>query len=327
MPRFAALFLFLALAVRLDAQAWEYVIGGDSNPCLYILACTQPVIEWHPNGPVQYGVAGNDLVPGPGAHLYTVERGPTVRLVEVTRNGPNRLIYARSDQNDISVVVDRSGTFYVLTSGAGPVYRILTIGSNGALLDEQVLPFSAGGPIDLAADQCTLFLPDVGGVIHRFNVCTGTALPDFGVIPNAQDLHILPDGGVIAAVGETIATYAPNGTLRRTYTVPVQFGGGPTALGLERTGTVLVAIGEEGYGRVYRLELTSGAFTPLFTDEEEGSIINGPESIVPFDGWTAAIGPLVPAAGNPTAPVPTASEWALIALGAVLAGVALRRLG
>jgi len=56
--------------------------------------------------------------------------------------------------------------------------------------------------IDLASDRCTMFYSNEGPAIHRFNVCTNMALPDFtNVGPAFYALRILPNGDVLAAAG------------------------------------------------------------------------------------------------------------------------------
>ena len=67
--------------------------------------------------------------------------------------------------------------------------------------------------IDLAADQCTMFYSDEGPSIHRFNVCTNTALPDFtNAGPAFYALRILPNGDVLAAAQGSVKRFNSAGT-------------------------------------------------------------------------------------------------------------------
>jgi hypothetical protein len=315
--------LFLFLTVSASAQQWEWVIGGVANPCLTTLPCGTSKLEWHPNGPSENGAATLELAPAGAGVVYGLGTSGT-QLFDVRRNQADRLIFSASGQTAHALVVSASGTTYVTTSSVGFVNRVLAIGANGTLLATYVLPFPATAAIDLASDQCTLFYSDADGVIHRFNVCTGTSLPDFASGPALlDDLHILPDGGVIVSMDDVITTFAPNGSVVRTYTIPNLGDGGiigDSAVVLERAGTVLVTLGWEGEGLVYRLDLTTGSFTPLTP-----GTINSPRAIVALDGWTAALGPLLSAV-SPGVPVPATSTFALFTLAAVLVLVAIRRL-
>lgn len=77
--------------------------------------------------------------------------------------------------------------------------------------------------IDLAADGCTMFYTSVGPNVKRYDVCTSTQLPDFNAAPlpggMAQDLRVLPDGGVLVSSGEVIARLDQNGVLVQSYAV------------------------------------------------------------------------------------------------------------
>ena len=68
--------------------------------------------------------------------------------------------------------------------------------------------------IDLAADQCTMFYSDEGPTIHRFNVCTNVALPDFVTVGGANfyALRILTNGDVLVAAGPSVRRFNSAGT-------------------------------------------------------------------------------------------------------------------
>ena len=67
--------------------------------------------------------------------------------------------------------------------------------------------------IDLAADGCTMFYSDEGPSIHRFNVCTNTALTNFtNAGPNFFALRILSNGDVLVAAGASVKRFNSAGT-------------------------------------------------------------------------------------------------------------------
>ena len=63
--------------------------------------------------------------------------------------------------------------------------------------------------MDLAPDGCTMFYTSFGPNVKRYDVCTNTQLADFNAAPlpggMAQDLRVLPDGGVLVSSGQVIA--------------------------------------------------------------------------------------------------------------------------
>ena len=78
-----------------------------------------------------------------------------------------------------SVVFDKSNNAYVgLADGTG---QVLKFNSAGTMVNAYSPALEVRGTnwIDLAADQCTLRYTSQGSIIHSFNVCTNTQLPDF----------------------------------------------------------------------------------------------------------------------------------------------------
>jgi len=59
-----------------------------------------------------------------------------------------------------------------------------------------------------------MFYSDEGPAIHRFNVCTNTALADFVSVGGANfyALRILPNGDVLAAAGPSVRRFNSGGT-------------------------------------------------------------------------------------------------------------------
>jgi hypothetical protein len=121
--------------------------------------------------------------------------------------------------------------------------------------------------LDLSADQHTMFFtdrsPTAAPVIHRFDVRTGTNLPDFAAVPGATrtiaDLKLLPpgdgSGGAIVADTANIVRVDGSGRVVKTYDVPGQdtwFG-----IALDPDGRSFWAQTTTP-GNVFRFDITSG---------------------------------------------------------------------
>jgi hypothetical protein len=109
--------------------------------------------------------------------------------------------------------------------------------------------------IDLAADQCTMFYSDEGPSVHRFNVCTNTAMPNFtNAGPNFFALRVLPNGDVLAAAGASVKRFNSAGT----EILPAYTAGGENgffALNLDPDGTHFWSGGIVS-GIIYKFNLT-----------------------------------------------------------------------
>jgi hypothetical protein len=127
--------------------------------------------------------------------------------------------------------------------------------------------------IDLAADQCTMFYSDEGPTIHRFNVCTNTALADFVTsAPGFFALRILPNGDVLAAAGSGgVKRFNSAGTLVNTYTAAGEdffF-----ALNLDPDGTHFWS-GGINTGLIYKFNLTPVG-PPILTFSSQAAASGG----------------------------------------------------
>lgn len=98
----------------------------------------------------------------------------------------------------------------------------------GVLEASYPFPAVSRGPgFDVAPDGCTVFYASIagdriGGRIHRFDGCTGTALPDFATTPRmVNDLEVQPDGRVLVATDANVFLYRADGTLERTVVASV----------------------------------------------------------------------------------------------------------
>ena len=209
------------------------------------------------------------------------------------------------------LVADRAGNIYLFVT-KGRDTRLVAIRPDGTLRYDIAFETTSRG--DLAADQCTLIYTRRGGGAGRFDVCTATPLEPIANVAAGVTLRILPDGGLLVS-GDGLHRYDASGSLVRTIAVPPWVSNAVLALG-ENGRTALVGqFLDELNSRVFEIDLDSGAV--VRTVELELNSISG---IAAYRGWTAALGALAPA------PVPSLSTYALIALGAMLAMFAVRRL-
>lgn len=129
--------------------------------------------------------------------------------------------------------------------------------------------------IDLAADGCTLFYTSQGSRVKRFNVCTGTQLPDFNTVPlasTANQLRILSDGGVLVATNNAIVRLNASGTLVQTYSVA----GEPLLwYGVALVGDNTFWASNYGSSNVYRFNISSGAVLAGFNAGTPTTTVKG----------------------------------------------------
>jgi hypothetical protein len=192
--------------------------------------------------------------------------------------------------------------------------------------------------IDLAADQCTMFYSDEGSTIHRFNVCTNTALADFVTVGGANfyALRILPNGDVLVAAAGSVRRFNSGGT----EILPAYTASGETfffALNTDPDGTHFWS-GGITTGQIYKFNLTPVG-PPVLTFSSQiatggGTILAGlaifGENIV--GNPTPTVTPAGVPTATPTATrtptpaqavvVPTLSFPMLVLLGLALVGAA-----
>jgi outer membrane protein assembly factor BamB len=119
--------------------------------------------------------------------------------------------------------------------------------------------------IDLAADQCTVMYTSYGPNVKQFDLCAGIQLPNFNVAPlpggAAQDLRILPDGGVIVSSGQVIARLDAAGILAGSYSIAGEPG---FWAGLDLVGDGTFWAGNYETSNVYRFDLATGGVVTGF---------------------------------------------------------------
>jgi outer membrane protein assembly factor BamB len=158
-----------------------------------------------------------------------------------------------------AIVFDAGGTAYV--GQAGCTGDILKFPPGMATpIAYAVAPDAQGSFwVDLAPDGCTMAYTSFGPNVKQFDVCAGVQLPDFNRAPlpgDAQDLRILPDGGVLVSSGDVIARLDASGVQTGTYEVA-----GETSwwAGLDLVGDGSFWAGNYETSNVYRFDLATGA--------------------------------------------------------------------
>lgn len=113
--------------------------------------------------------------------------------------------------------------------------------------------------MDLAPDACTMFYTSFGPNVKRFDTCADVQLANFNAAPLpggiAQDLRVLPDGGVLVSSGQAIARLDASGVFIRTYEVP---GEGALWAGLDLVGDGTFWAGNYFSSNVYKFDLAAG---------------------------------------------------------------------
>jgi outer membrane protein assembly factor BamB len=166
--------------------------------------------------------------------------------------------------NPHALVFQASGTAWVGQAGcSGDVLKFVP-GQPPVAFD--VAPdFQGSFWIDLAPDGCTMFYTSFGPNVKRYDVCLGAQLPDFNSAPVpggvAQDLRVLPDGGVLVSSGSVIARLNSAGTLDRTYQGPAE---STLWSGLDLNGDGTFWAGNYFSSNVYKFNLDTGAIVSSF---------------------------------------------------------------
>jgi outer membrane protein assembly factor BamB len=318
--------LFLLTSTVAAAQTYEYAVAGGEGICVIFTPVITNRLEW------TGGTIGNSdiriVAQAPGGRVYgaTFTSQPDV-IAEIRPDGSRTPITAPG-RSAAAMVVDDAGAIYALTRTSVTTYELVAFNPDGTVratypLTGTYMQFpgsvNSESPIDLAADQCTLFLIEGGTTIKRFNVCSGAPLPDFATIPPSAGqgtaLRILPDGGVIVVtpVFAQLQRFDANGALVRTYSLPDD---GDIALTL-RDGGRRVVVGEQDCdaGRLHVIDLESGETVSTVTLR-----MQVPGSVVSYFGWTAALG------DAHASDVPAAGTTALLLLAVSIACLAVMKL-
>jgi hypothetical protein len=314
----AAATLFAAAGV--SAQPYEVAVAGYSDYCQPITSIRMPYVEWVGVSPSTAGGV-TPIAAAPQARVYGIAGSNIVSV----RPGSSPVVIATLPalHTGVGLTVDAQGRMYVLvTTGLGND-AIDAFDADGTFVASHPLGargFGGGtrAGLDLAADQCTLFI--IGGpYIRRYDVCRGTFLPDFAMVAPFGGLRVLPDGGVIFANVTHLVRLNSAGVVTRTYTLPLweEYFTQLAAIALADGGTT-VWVTQNGCMRIAdHIDLKTGALL-----ESHRMSLDLPTSVVPWSVWTAAID----GAADVEA-VPAASTYALLALATLIVMAAVRRIG
>jgi hypothetical protein len=165
-----------------------------------------------------------------------------------------------------SILFDAAGNAYVGDLSMG----ILKFDSSGALLHD----FNSGRVdwIDLSADQGTMLYTLETGVIHRYDVCADTALPDFTTGGGDFALRILKDGTVLVADEAQIDHFDGSGNLIGSYDAPNEDGW--FALNLDSDGVSFWSA-DFGTSDVYRFNIATGTVISSFNTGTQPQTVFG----------------------------------------------------
>ena len=212
---------------------------------------------------VAFDSAGNLYVP----HWWGRTPGaPGNQIVRFDHNG-NFLGTFGSGYNESpsSMTFDAAGNLYVgQADGTGDILKFDPAGNLMASFN--VLTVNRGTDhIDLGLDGCTMFYTSRSKDVLRFNVCTGTQLPNFNTQPlpgeAAYHIRVLPDGGVLVADSNVIVRLDGSGNQIQTYFAPGEpnYWGGVDHIG---NGTFWASNAQNG--NIYKFDLASGAILAGF---------------------------------------------------------------
>jgi uncharacterized repeat protein (TIGR01451 family) len=160
------------------------------------------------------------------ANLYTTNFSDN--QVEVYSTATHALVntFTTSPSANEDVVFARDGTFYV--SHPGPSFGIDHYSAGNTLIAHLAAGVRTDW-LDLAIDQSTMFYTDEGQVVHRWNVASNVALPDFAALPpgspaNGFALRLLApgdgSGGLLVADNNNIYRLNGAGATVQTYNLP-----------------------------------------------------------------------------------------------------------
>lgn len=316
--RGAALAALVLTAFETPAAEAPYEVALAGYLCNHTPLPLMPVgVEWLGGTHARTGGARvNVIAAAPAGAIYGVDTAQ--QILRVRHDGNARLATLPQGHTGHAMTVDRSGNIYVLAAVRQGHDAIDVYGADGTFrttwsLDatDYAYDFSA---IDLASDQCTLVLSR-HGVLRRFDVCRGTFGPDIGLV-HAGGFRIMPDGGLLILYDNELRRLDSSGNVvrryERTWDWPL-----PRALALANGGTTAWVASDGCEGVAEHIDLDTGALLATFRTEQASL-----NSIVPWNAWTAAFG----THAFDAATVPATSHAALIALAALLAFAAYRRI-
>jgi hypothetical protein len=298
----------LLFAFGATAQEFDIAVAGKNWLCGVGVPFVRDGVEFSPGGAAEENTNILTIAAGGRGRILAGVNGTDVEIVELHPDLTRTPFFAGVPGSVArALVVDAAGTVYVIaTAGVAP--SLIEISPAGTLVSNQPFPYSPVS-IDLAADQCTLFVADGTSNVRRYDVCANTPLANFVSLPfgsTGSFLRILPDGGIVVSLSTgNIVRYDAAGTLVRTYDLELYFSG---ALALGNGGMTLLA-GADCERRVIELDLATGTVLREIPQQ----FVDRARDIVSARGFTAAIGALA------ASDVPLRGPLFLLTLGLALA--------
>lgn len=151
------------------------------------------------------------------------------------------------------------GVFYVGQAGCSKTILKTPLDSTVSARYSVAEDFFGVFWMDLGNDDCTMFYTSFASNVKRYDVCGDRQLSNFNAAPlpggMAQDLRVLPDGGVLVSSGQVIVRLNARGGVTRTYEVP---GEGALWTGLDLVGDGTFWVGNYYSSNVHRFNLADG---------------------------------------------------------------------
>lgn len=328
--RLLTLTIFLTAAV--NALAFDVVITGSYGNCLYTpITRFMAWLDDAPGATIEAREAPVALTATPGGRFVGLSHraSGTWDVVSVRPDAPATPVATIPFTHlPEAMVADAAGNLFILGTRGSSEMVLASYTSTG----ETRASWTLGNGLhytgmDLASDQCTLYLSRHGGGIvasvARFNVCTGAFGAEL-VSPEVAyfaDVKVLNGGDVLVAAEtsggqSSLRRYSTTGTLLNTIPVPGP-GGAISVIALAAGGRTAFVAYEcaNAEGSVREWDLATGALLHQYDFEESGA-----ESMVAANGWTAAFGHVS------LTDVPTLSELVLFSLAGLLSLLGVWRL-
>jgi hypothetical protein len=311
--RIALALLLVVTASPVHAEL-SAVVHGRYGWCAPITPAIANVLEWIGAEPEFEGTDVSTIVPAGEGRIFGLSRQGTQSLVVHVRRGlaSQPIATLPAGVTAISLAVGRDRIFVLTHRPPGSTSAIHVFDRAGKPLATHEIDPAYG--LDLAADQCTLYLDRGAGVLGQFDACTGTAGGTIPINDYLNSFRILPDGGFLTAAGSALHRYTASGVLVRTYETSLF---DIRAMGLARKGDAAWVVDGDicDGGSILLVDLVTGEAL-----EDDHTEIEAPTSIVAAHPWTAALGHL---AGED---IPALAPAALLALAALLAVAAAAKL-
>lgn len=206
--------LFLPLAAAAQDQPFEAVVSGHQTFGCLIIPIIDSRIQWFTPDRVESSPTIGPIATGDHERVFAIiqQNPPSVRVMQVEPDGTRTPFFEGLPGAFASAIAVAPSGRVVVTYGS-PV-NVAVISAGGALEATYALPGALQFPaIAIGPDNCTLYYTKAGSV-GRFDVCTGTALPDF-IAGSFLDIEALPNGQVLLSSGDQVFLYDAGATLIR----------------------------------------------------------------------------------------------------------------